>query len=168
MRATALPRARRRNYLPSRFKLTVWERLQPFYEELLQRQLFSLKELEDWLLDRSELDAFVSESFAWRYINISSDSHNKQAQESYQYAIQELSPQLSASLWNGLFVHKDTPADVRKKIAEVAVEVINSDRAKEIAAETGAVIYWRGADETTAQIAADTKTLGTIEGLLAE
>ena len=95
MRATALPRARRRNYLPSRFKLTVWERLQPFYEELLQRQLFSLKELEDWLLDRSELDAFVSESFAWRYINISSDSHNKQAQESYQYAIQELSPRIA-------------------------------------------------------------------------
>ncbi len=95
MRATALPRARRRTYLPGRFKLTVWERLQPFYEELLQRQLFTLKNLEDWLLDRSELDAFVSESFAWRYINISSDSSNKQAQESYQYAIKELSPQIA-------------------------------------------------------------------------
>lgn len=95
MRATALPRARRRTYLPGRFKLTVWERLQPFYEELLQRKLYSLKDLEDWLLDRSELDAFVSESFAWRYINISSDSANTQAQESYQYAIQELSPRIA-------------------------------------------------------------------------
>ena len=95
MRATALPRARRRNYLPVRFKLTVWERLQPFYEELLQRQLFSLKDLENWLLDRSELDAFVSESFAWRYINISSNSSDEQAQESYQYAIRELSPRIA-------------------------------------------------------------------------
>lgn len=95
MRATALPRARRRTYLPGRFKLTVWERLEPFYEELLQRQLFTLKSLEDWLLDRSELDAFVSESFAWRYINISSDSANSQAQESYQYAIKELSPRIT-------------------------------------------------------------------------
>ncbi|MEL6659232.1 MAG: M3 family oligoendopeptidase [Bacteroidota bacterium] len=95
MRATALPRARRRNYLPVRFKLTVWERLQPFYEELLQRKLFSLTELENWLLDRSELDAFVSESFAWRYINISCNSNDEQAQESYQYAIKELSPSIA-------------------------------------------------------------------------
>ncbi len=95
MRATALPRARRRNYLPVRFKLTVWERLEPFYEELLQRQLFSLTELENWLLDRSELDAFVSESFAWRYINISCNSNDEQAQESYQYAIKELSPRIA-------------------------------------------------------------------------
>ena len=78
-----------------RFKLTVWERLQPFYEELLQRKLFTLKDLEQWLLDRSELDAFVSESFAWRYINISSDSTDAAAQDSYHYAIQELSPRIS-------------------------------------------------------------------------
>ncbi len=82
--------------------------------------------------------------------------------------IKELTPALSASLWNGLFVHKDTPADVREKIAEVAKTVIASDKAKEIADETGAVIYWRGADETTAQIEADAKTLGEIEALLAE
>jgi len=95
MRATALPRSQVRAYLPARFKLTVWERLQPFYEELLQRKLFTLQDLELWLLDRSELDAFVSESFAWRYINISSDSTDAVAQDSYQYAIKELSPRIS-------------------------------------------------------------------------
>ncbi|MWD29404.1 tripartite tricarboxylate transporter substrate binding protein [Aquicoccus sp. SCR17] len=82
--------------------------------------------------------------------------------------VKELEPELSASLWNGLFVHKDTPDDVREKIAEVARSVMESDKAQEIAAETGAVIYWRDAEETTAQIEADTETLGKIEGLLAE
>lgn len=82
--------------------------------------------------------------------------------------VKELEPELSASLWNGLFVHKDTPDDVREKIAEVAKRVIESDKAQEIAAETGAVIYWRDAEETAAQIEADAETLGKIEGLLAE
>ena len=95
MRATALPRPKRRNYLPSRFKMTVWERLRPYYEELLRRDIKSLAELEEWLLDRSELDAFVSESFAWRYINISANSANSKAQDAYQYAVQELSPRIS-------------------------------------------------------------------------
>ncbi|WP_121067269.1 tripartite tricarboxylate transporter substrate binding protein [Chachezhania antarctica] len=82
--------------------------------------------------------------------------------------IKELTPELSASLWNGLFVHKDTPAEVREKIAVVAKKVIESDKAQQIAAETGAVIYWKDAAATTAQIDADTKTLGEIDALLAE
>lgn len=95
MRATALPRSKGRSYLPNRFKLTVWERLRSFYEELLSRDIFSLPDLEQWLFDRSELDAFVSESFAWRYINISGNSADEQAQEAYQYAVKELSPRIA-------------------------------------------------------------------------
>jgi oligoendopeptidase F len=95
MKTTALLRLKERAYLPARFKLTVWERLRPFYEELSQRKLDSRQALETWLLDRSELDAFVSESFAWRYINISGDSNDIIAQESYHYAVQELSPRIA-------------------------------------------------------------------------
>ena len=95
MRAIALPRAKNRKYLPGRFKLTVWERLQPFYDELLNRDFLSVNDLEAWLLDRSELDAFVSESFAWRYINISTDSSDQQAQKAYQNIIQVFSPKIS-------------------------------------------------------------------------
>ncbi|MEL7222485.1 MAG: M3 family oligoendopeptidase, partial [Bacteroidota bacterium] len=85
MRATALPHPKGRRYLPSRFELTAWEYLCPFYEELLDRPITTLQTLEKWLCDRSELDAFISESFAWRYINISSDSANEEAQADYQY-----------------------------------------------------------------------------------
>ena len=95
MRAIALPRAKNRKYLPGRFKLTVWERLQPFYDELLNRNFLSVNGLEAWLLDRSELDAFVSESFAWRYINISTDSSDTQAQNAYQNIIKAFSPQIA-------------------------------------------------------------------------
>lgn len=95
MRAIALKRATNRKYIPSGFKLSEWESLLPFFEELLEREIYSVKELEMWLLDRSELDAFISESFAWRYINISTDSADKEAQQAYQYIIQEFSPRVA-------------------------------------------------------------------------
>ena len=58
----------------------------------------------------------------------------------------ELQPDLGLSLWNGLFVHKDTPADAREKITAVAEKVMMSDAAKKLAAETGALVYWQDAD----------------------
>ncbi len=80
--------------------------------------------------------------------------------------VAEMAPDLNVSLWNGLFVHKDTPQDARDKIIEVAKETIMSDRAQQIGAETGALIYWQDADAVKSQIAADIETLGRIDQLL--
>ena len=78
----------------------------------------------------------------------------------------ELDPTLNIALWNGLFVNKDTPADVREKIAAVAERVVLGDRAQKVAADTGALVYWQDADESAARIKADIETLATIEALL--
>lgn len=78
----------------------------------------------------------------------------------------ELAPELDLSTWNGLFVHKDTPADVRARIEEVAIRALESDAAKELAANTGALIYWTPADEAAAQIQSDIETLGVIDALV--
>ena len=80
--------------------------------------------------------------------------------------VAELDPSLNVALWNGLFVHRDTPQDVRDRIAEVAQATVMSDRAQALAAETGALVYWQDADASTAQIQADIETLGTISGML--
>ena len=80
--------------------------------------------------------------------------------------VAELDPSLNVALWNGLFVHRDTPQDVRDRIAEVAQATVMSERAQALAAETGALVYWQDADASTAQIQADIETLGTISGML--
>jgi tripartite-type tricarboxylate transporter receptor subunit TctC len=82
--------------------------------------------------------------------------------------VSDLVPELGLSLWNGLFVHKDTPESVREKIAAVARDTIASERAQTFAAETGAQIYWKGAEESLDQIARDAQTLARIEEMLAE
>jgi len=76
--------------------------------------------------------------------------------------MKELTPELSLPLWNGLFVHKDTPADVREKIVAVAKETMASERAQELAAQTGAFVYWKDAAESIAQIETDSAVLGLI------
>ena len=46
------------------------------------------------------------------------------------------------------------------------MEVMASDKAKELSAKTGALIYWEDADAAKAQIAKDTATLGTVAKLI--
>jgi len=73
--------------------------------------------------------------------------------------VAEIEPSLNLSLWNGLFVHRDTPQEVRDAIIAVARETMASERAQTLAAETGALIYWQNAEEATAQIEADTDVI---------
>ena len=71
----------------------------------------------------------------------------------------EIEPSLGIYLWNGLFVHKDTPQDVRDKIEAVAKKTVASERAQTLASETGALVYWQNAEESAARIEADTAIL---------
>ncbi|QBF30629.1 tripartite tricarboxylate transporter substrate-binding protein [Thalassococcus sp. S3] len=80
--------------------------------------------------------------------------------------IGELDPSLNIALWNGLFVTKDTPQDVRDKIIAVAEKTVMSERAQAVAAETGALVYWQPADEAAERVATDIETAGRISDLL--
>ncbi len=80
--------------------------------------------------------------------------------------VAELAPSLDVALWNGLFVHKDTPQDVRDKIIAVASKTVMSDRAQELAEQTGALLYWQPANEVVDQISKDIDTLAGIEAML--
>ena len=78
----------------------------------------------------------------------------------------EVAPELDIALWNGLFVTKDTPQDVRDKIEAVASKTVMSERAQKVASETGALVYWQNAADSAARIAADGETLGKIGAML--
>ena len=80
--------------------------------------------------------------------------------------IGELDSTLDIALWNGLFVHKDTPQDARDKIAAVAAKTVMSDRAQAVAKETGALVYWADAAASSDIIAKDKATVAHIGKLL--
>ena len=78
----------------------------------------------------------------------------------------EVVPALDTTLWNGLFVPKGTPQEVKDLIAEIAQTVIASPAAQEIATTTGALVYWMPQDEAAARVAADITALTAVRASL--
>jgi len=82
--------------------------------------------------------------------------------------ISEVEPSLDIVLWNGLFVKKGTPQDVRDKLEAVAKETMMSKKAMDFAKKTGAQIYWKDKAASQAQIAKDIEIFGKVNALIAK
>ena len=65
-------------------------------------------------------------------------------------------------------MHKDTPPEIREKIVEVARKTMMSDRAKAVAAETGALVYWMDAADAAARIESDIAVTARINEMIAQ
>ncbi|WP_316800116.1 M3 family oligoendopeptidase [Pedobacter frigidisoli] len=83
-----------RTYIPQELSIT-WESLAPLFNELQGREINSVDELEQWLKDRSELEAALEEDFAWRYIKMSCDTANEELVKNFQYFAEEIEPKIS-------------------------------------------------------------------------
>ena len=84
-----------RTYIPSDYEIKDWEGLKVHFDFLLKQNPTSLEELEVFLRQRNEVDAIVSEEFAWRYIRMTCNTQDKEIEEAYQYFVQEIMPHLS-------------------------------------------------------------------------
>lgn len=69
--------------------------------------------------------------------------------------LSEQVPGMNITLWNGLFVPKGTPQEVKDRIAAIAEKAVMSDKAQEIAKATGAGVYWMGAADAAKRIERD-------------
>ena len=86
---------KQRRFLPDKLKVTGWEVLEPYFNQLLQRNIESKADLENWLKDRSELEAFISEDLAWRYVRMTCDTNNKELEQAYVFFVTEIEPKIS-------------------------------------------------------------------------
>lgn len=84
-----------RHYLSEDFRVSNWERLEPFFEELKNRKINSVAELKQWMKDHSELDAVLNEDGAWRYIKMTCNTQNEELQESFNYFVTSIEPYIS-------------------------------------------------------------------------
>jgi tripartite-type tricarboxylate transporter receptor subunit TctC len=69
--------------------------------------------------------------------------------------LSEQVPGLNTTLWNGLFVPKGTPQDVKDKIEAAAKAAMVGERAQSIAKETGVGVYWQDAAASKTRIEQD-------------
>src|SRR5688572_21048420 len=83
-----------RKFLPENFSITTWDKLEPYFKELLGRPINSKAELENWLKDISELEAVVSEDACWRQINMTCDTENKALEEAFNFFCMQIQPHI--------------------------------------------------------------------------
>lgn len=91
---TTLARSERA-FIGEEFDLKKWDDLQPFYDNLKDREINSAADLRQWFLDRSELESYLSENFAWRYIRQTCDTANSGLINALQFFITEIQPKLA-------------------------------------------------------------------------
>lgn len=95
MEQLTLPTRKPRTFIGEAFELNSWEDVQPLYEDLVSRPVGNAKELKQWFLDRSELESFLSENMAWRYIKMTCDTANEERQKDYQFFVTQIQPHLA-------------------------------------------------------------------------
>jgi len=83
-----------RHYLPVDFTVENWSALEPFFIELDARPIRNVEDLQQWLKDASELEAVVSEDVCWRQIKMTCDTENKTLEESFNFFMMEIQPQM--------------------------------------------------------------------------
>jgi oligoendopeptidase F len=82
----------KRSFIPDDFVITDWDHLEPYFKNLAERQVSSLREFELWLKDVNELEAVVSEDACWRQIRMTCDTTDKALEEAFNYFYQEIQP----------------------------------------------------------------------------
>lgn len=83
-----------RKFVPEDFTITTWETLEPYFKDLLDRSIHSKEDLENWLLDISEIEAVVSEDACWRQIKMTCDTTDKSLEEAFTFFCMEIQPKL--------------------------------------------------------------------------
>lgn len=136
MSALTLPQRPARKFLGEEFSVTTWEQLQPFYDNLKNRSIHSVGDLRQWFLDKSELESYLSENFAWRYIRMTCDTASEQYQREFNDFVENFQPYLSAygneldkkvveSPYLGEL--KDTGFDVALRSMKKAIEIFREE-----------------------------------------
>lgn len=83
-----------RHFIPADFVMTDWESIEPFFKNLLDRNIDNNESLHQWLKDQSELEAMVNEDACWRQIRMTCDTENKALEEAFNYFCLEIQPKI--------------------------------------------------------------------------
>lgn len=82
-----------RRFVPARFDAGNFEQIHPLTQELLDRPIENLADLECWLLDFSELSAVLDEYYNRRYIDKTCHTDDEQIQRAFLHFVEIVEPQ---------------------------------------------------------------------------
>ena len=88
----SIPTRPKRKFVSENLLIDSLEKIKSLFDNLLEREISSVNDLEKWMLDRSELEAVLEEDMAWRYIKMNIDTTDKELGKRFLFWIKEIAP----------------------------------------------------------------------------
>ena len=82
------------DFVPADIDATTWDNLQPYYQQLIDREFKCSGCIEHFLLERSELDAAASEAGSNLYITMTCNTEDEDAKTAFLAFIENVLPEL--------------------------------------------------------------------------
>ncbi|MDX5321505.1 MAG: M3 family oligoendopeptidase, partial [Bacteroidota bacterium] len=76
-------------------KIQSWDELAPLFETLEAYSITSESEFRDWLKALSDLESYISEDLAWRYIKMTCDTENEELENDYLNFVSNIQPHIA-------------------------------------------------------------------------
>ena len=90
-----IPSRPKRKFVDESLLIDDWKKIEIYFKSLLEREINSVEELEQWMLNRSELESVLEEDQAWRYIKMNIDTTDEKLAKDFAFWIQEISPKVA-------------------------------------------------------------------------
>ncbi len=95
MSETNIPVKKKRSFVAEDFNPNEWASLEPYFNELLERGINSVADLNQWLKDWSELDTAMTENSRWIYVKTTVDTNDEKAKADLANQYQNIFPRYS-------------------------------------------------------------------------
>jgi len=122
-----LPSYRPRKFVPQIIDLGDWPQIAPLFDALEKKaaQAATANELENWLLDWSELSAALDEEASRRYIAMTCHTDNADAEKAYLHFVEHVEPQLKPRQFALEKIYAAHPQ--RKKLTQPRFQIFDRD-----------------------------------------
>lgn len=74
---------------------TKWSNIEPYYQDFLKQEIDSAETLEAWLLELGKFGAYVGETGAMLYVEMTCDTENEEIKQAYLDFVENIQPELS-------------------------------------------------------------------------
>jgi oligoendopeptidase F len=93
-----------RRFVPASANIGDWAQIEPLFKQLQDRPIHAVGDLEQWLVDCSELAAAISEERTRRYIAMTVQTDDPAREAAYQEFIEQIDPKVKP-YWHSLEVN---------------------------------------------------------------
>ena len=90
-----IPTRPKRQFIDENLMVDSWGKIEVYFKSLLHKDINSVTDLEQWMLNRSELESVLEEEQAWRYIKMNIDTTDQKLAKDFAFWIQEISPKVA-------------------------------------------------------------------------